>query len=790
MPIPHSRVELAQAKALGHAIRKNNLNEVKHLLADGVLQLSNYVDMDTELTALQMAIVRGRKEIIEYLLENGANANAIDLDGKTALMVAAQMGNIDAMRVLLQSPGTEISLKDFKGQNVVYHSLMGETDRYNETIRLAVEAGADVNLKLSSGFTLLDEACKDVTREVRALTLLGNGADPNIVHGETGATALHFAAASGSSQVIAAILKTGVDPMLRDLQGRTAAHYAAANSQVLPLLELSSFGAKFNVQDVDGNTPLHDAARTFENSTNVIKFLLQRGCNWNTPNNNKHKVKMILKAFGVHMNQKAFRKNKKYFKKHQNRPKFASDLMLYDYIQSNLDDLMMEFLALDEENTGTIPVATYVKVIQARTKIPKEHLFGSGHLQNYRLLLTGRKLVPKAYRFNKFQLNTVVDKKRKKPKGKKWSLPIPQIFQPPELTLDEKLELRNEQRKKNKKKKNKKNKPPVGKFKDVPLTIMVQEPQPTIDPTRNYGNTGLAQSITDDSAWYMAPKKPKLLDFHVAVHQKDKKAILTALDLLDPKATRTLMINRQVKKIELPNGIDTKDRWYRTPLMIACQKGDLSFVKFIVSLGPNLKALDNYMWSALHHAVYNGHLDIVKYLIEELRFPVNQQTMNKCTPLMKAIEKNDLPIVQYLLSKNATIDEMKTRRAETVIKLAERFGSKELLAAVKTEIQRRKEIAEALKKKGFKPKAKKRPGRKPPKKMLKKKEEEVDQDPRIVATRPFQLPAMGYGSVINGISQLQQESLSRKAAKTEDITYYVNKESNAAFAYVHPEFQK
>jgi len=59
-----------------------------------------------------LASSRGREDIVEMLLEAGADVNAQDDDGSTALMCAAEHGCVNIVKMLLAHPDCDSSLQD------------------------------------------------------------------------------------------------------------------------------------------------------------------------------------------------------------------------------------------------------------------------------------------------------------------------------------------------------------------------------------------------------------------------------------------------------------------------------------------------------------------------------------------------------------------------------------------------------------------------------------------------------------------------------------------------------
>ena len=80
-------------------------------------------------------------EIVRALLKAGANINAREADGSTALMNAARYGCVDIVRLLLDWEA-DISLKTGQGYTaLMYAAWQGHT----EIVNMLIERGADVN---------------------------------------------------------------------------------------------------------------------------------------------------------------------------------------------------------------------------------------------------------------------------------------------------------------------------------------------------------------------------------------------------------------------------------------------------------------------------------------------------------------------------------------------------------------------------------------------------------------------------------------------------------------------
>ena len=87
--------------------------------------------------------------------------------------------------------------------------------------------------------------------------------------------------------------------------------------------------------------------------------------------------------------------------------------------------------------------------------------------------------------------------------------------------------------------------------------------------------------------------------------------------------------------------------------------GDLQGVKRCVSFGANVNVNDitfndKYQWSPLIHASFNGHLHIVKFLVEK-GANINYENQYYCTAIDRAASHNIIDVVKYLLLCKANI---------------------------------------------------------------------------------------------------------------------------------------
>jgi hypothetical protein len=125
---------------------------------------------------LILATSNGNKEIVQTLLDNGANVNAKNNSGMTALMdaCASTTGMKEIVRALLDK-GADVNAKDNGGQTAL---MFASSTGNKEIVRALLDKGADVNAKSNDGNTAMTFA-SDKT-EVEEL-LIKAGAKPAAV---------------------------------------------------------------------------------------------------------------------------------------------------------------------------------------------------------------------------------------------------------------------------------------------------------------------------------------------------------------------------------------------------------------------------------------------------------------------------------------------------------------------------------------------------------------------------------------------------------------------------------
>jgi len=171
--------------------------------------LSAALAVDTDLVD---AARRGEVEVVQTLLAKGADVNAAEGDGLTALHAAAEQGHVEVAELLI-SAGAELEASTRIGQYTALH--LAARRGHGSVVQVLVGAGADVYATTSnSGVTALHLAAAAVGGEEAVAALLDHGADSDAREASAGQTPLMFAAAYDRVAAVGELLRGGADPAI------------------------------------------------------------------------------------------------------------------------------------------------------------------------------------------------------------------------------------------------------------------------------------------------------------------------------------------------------------------------------------------------------------------------------------------------------------------------------------------------------------------------------------------------------------------------------------------------
>jgi cytohesin len=288
-------------------VKMNSISETWQVKTDpeSLMKIEELGSRNGGRTALMLAAALGRCEVIQLLLQAGADPNANDDCGYTALHYAACSGILKCLEVLVQGNAminavdrvgfTPIAIATWYGHSdhVKYLAVHGadleiSTNESNWTplilaalegstacLRILLERGASMERRDKDGYTALALAAWKGHADCIEY-LASQGADIE-TQGEPSWTPLHVAACQGQLECLKVLIRFGASISNKEKRGCTALAIAARFGHTECIQYLASQGADFESLDEDGDTPLLIAA--YFGSVADVKALIDLGAN-------------------------------------------------------------------------------------------------------------------------------------------------------------------------------------------------------------------------------------------------------------------------------------------------------------------------------------------------------------------------------------------------------------------------------------------------------------------------------------------------------------------------------
>ncbi len=214
-------------------------------------------------TALIYAAKEGHNEVIKLLLTADADADIQDRNKKTALIWALENGHPDSATLLIEA-GANVNAKVWDDTTpLIWASKMGsdpfpldqdKVKAYVDVVRLLIDKEAEIDSKDDMGVTALSYAAFKGHKEI-ATMLIKAGADVNS-QDDNKLTPLFRASQSGNEDIIDLLLEAGASIDL----SKAALNWAALKGHKDVVAKLIKAGADLNFIDRN-RTPLDEAIR-------------------------------------------------------------------------------------------------------------------------------------------------------------------------------------------------------------------------------------------------------------------------------------------------------------------------------------------------------------------------------------------------------------------------------------------------------------------------------------------------------------------------------------------------
>ncbi|XP_065200755.1 uncharacterized protein LOC135831864 [Planococcus citri] len=263
--------------ALHYAAHYNHIDVVKILLKKE--PHPDYKQVAGGYTVLHTAAGFGSLEVVDYLIQKGANVNAKHDRNEIPLIEAARNGHLEVVKLLI-CKGSEVNVRLVDGTTPLHLAAL---NGHKEVVEVLLINGADLNIKCKTFHnTPLHNASKEGHQEV-VKVLLKYKDNPNVFT-LVGLTPLHLAAEHGYSEIAAYLIRHGADLNARDMNMSAPLHLAidVGHKDIVEIL--ISNKADVNAKNNDGLTPLYVAATG--GHLDIVDLLIKNKAKINNPASN------------------------------------------------------------------------------------------------------------------------------------------------------------------------------------------------------------------------------------------------------------------------------------------------------------------------------------------------------------------------------------------------------------------------------------------------------------------------------------------------------------------------
>ena len=654
------------------AARKGYIN-----LVDVLIRYGATIDLltpsgvgDTKLNALHWACANDHCTVVEFLLDSGANIDALSSHQDTPLLLALQNRHYQIARILIER-GSNLAASEISGTSaLILASSRGALD----IVQLLLQKGADADKQNAEGLTALHWATSWGHEQV-VKELLHSGANSSI-RCKQGALALNVAARRGNASIAHMLLEAGADPNEYDGSGCAAIHHAADVGCVKVIEILLDHKANIDLPvseqslTIAGNTTaLNIAAR--HGKLEAVKSLIERGANIEIENA-IHMVPLQSAAKAGRFDVVHLMMDSVKVLGRKGIDMISSSMI--DAAMNNQGDIVQYLL--DEGADPNHPGAGHYTALDGACN--------NGNVDIIHLLLEkGASLEAKASARGHTALYHAVQRRRYKVvKALIHAGARKDCITADGMTL---LHAAAE-----------------NGSADI-LELLLELPK---DP---------AVEIVENEAQKNKDVKYQQTTDHQYHDNDDQQRDLLTQEGETSGQTASLNASsgsplRSSKFLEM---IETKTGRAQTALALACSRGNIAAAKVLIEAGSDIYFRYSNGVTILHEAVFHGHHDLVRMLISktqlindsalETQQPIHlaayTSSYESCkilleagaepdralgvvgTPLMQAAMKGDSSIISFLLSYGAVVDQAQSNGA-MALHLATRLSQKDAIFAL------------------------------------------------------------------------------------------------------------
>ncbi|KAK2765322.1 hypothetical protein FQN54_008166 [Arachnomyces sp. PD_36] len=247
---------------------KNGFSEVVDAMSPATAQRLNqqlfendpfFGEVYNGMNGLHLAAYYNRILVVIALLEKGVDVETPNRKGKTALHIAAEAGHSGVIKTLISYGANLHATTTNYPTHSISASAVGPHRRPASSLGFRTSGGGNESILEEDSEAAIHFAASSGSKEVVQL-MLEHGADINS-RSSQGSTPLHKALEAGQEDIIELLTDAGADVNSPLLYGRTPLHFTAALGQEKVAESLLRKGADRTKRDVFGSYPFEVAKR-------------------------------------------------------------------------------------------------------------------------------------------------------------------------------------------------------------------------------------------------------------------------------------------------------------------------------------------------------------------------------------------------------------------------------------------------------------------------------------------------------------------------------------------------
>ena len=565
----------------------------------------------------------GSTTMLNYIISQyNLNANLPDLSGRTPLMYSCSSGSINAVEYLINCHNSDPNITDLNGMTCLDHSCRnGHIDISQYLIEVQ---NCDINKTDYEGHTLVHHAASSGNFNLVRYLITEQGLSPTAVD-KNGLTALHYASLTLNLHLVQELVVAHqLDPHQADSNGKLPIHCAAQSGAIF-ILDYFVKSCKCNLHQVDGKgwNVFHYSSEN--GNLQFIKHVISQYPECNKLLHAAETMGSIPLHVACHSGNiglvtfliKGMKCDVRATNKHgRTCVSFACSSKNLNLVQLLIKKYKLNRFAADKYGITALHIAAENNCIDILEWYSQQYSVDiANHSSKNKYTLAHLAANNGALKFLKHLINEYqCDVNATSSDTGSTSLHL--ACESGHLSV---------------------------------VLYLTSLPQCNVSATTFDGST-----VLHKTCMYISSQSSPILKHLVENHQLDLCAVnddgMAPIHIACSKGkldSVQYIIEHSPSLLELP-----ESRYGHTPFLISIIYNQLKVVQYLISKNCNLFASDGEGYNSAHLLAMNGHLNTLKYLVDNNYCDLNATDCQERTPLHIAILADQFEIIEYILNKS------------------------------------------------------------------------------------------------------------------------------------------